>query len=190
MAKFFDYSRVSDVYSTRGAALPGQFTTDAGMTTFAAVAGEDLEPGQAVQITVENGVVIASNCTNADKLAGIVLLDVHAQVSRDSLKHEFINKFEKGSTVSVVRKGYVWIPIENATPTVVHDGSVYLRSVADAGKLVGGFATAADSSNNAVINGVKLTGNVGFPLSGKNNGTTSTAVTGRTAEVKVELGLL
>lgn len=185
----FNYTKVHDVYKNRGAALPGQITTDAGVITVAAIADEVLYPGQAVELFEENGVTKAKNATAAAKVMGIVLEDVHAQIGVNNLKHQFINEVKEGQEVTVMRKGYVWVPIENATPTIARDGSVYVRTVAGSGKVVGGLATAADGSNNAAVTGIKLTGQAGFPLSGQQNGTTATAITGRTAEVKVELGL-
>lgn len=185
----FNYTKIHDVYKQRGAALPGQITTDAGVITVAAIANEVLYPGQAVELYEDNGVTKAKNATTAAKFSGIVLEDIHAQVGVQNLKHQFINEVKAGQEVTVMRHGYVWVPIENATPTIARNGSVYIRTVAGSGKVVGGLATAADSSNNAALTGIKLTGQAGFPLTGEQNGTTATAITGRTAEVKVELGL-
>ena len=195
MAKFFNYTKPYEVFSKVGAALPGFQTTLAPQPiVFAAVAAEDLEAGQLVEVAKSNGVFKVSHCTAANKAAGIVLADVHAQVVRDGLANQQIYAFKAGQTVSVMREGYVWVPVQDATPTITRNAAIYVRIAADsdnAAAQVGGIESASVASETAQVTGIVWTGNYGFPESGNNNGSTvANGATGRTAEVKIELGLL
>lgn len=195
MSKFFSYTNVKEVFSKIGAALPGKQTTLAPQPiVFAAVAKEDLEAGAAVKVTKSNGVFFVEECDDADDFAGIVLADVHAQMVKTGNGVQQIYAFPAGSTVSVLRNGYVWVPVQDATPTIAHDGTVYIREAANATNTalpVGGLESALVSDETAALSGIAFTGNVGFPLQGTQNGTTvAGGLTGRTAEVKVELGLI
>lgn len=193
---FFNYnSSVKEVFSKVGAALPGKQTVLAPQPiVFAAVAAENLEAGQAVEVTKVNGVFKVSHCTAAAKFAGIVLADVHAQAIRTGNGVQHIAIFPAGSTVSVLREGYVWVPVQNATPTITRGNAAYVRIAADSNNAaleVGGLESASVTNQTAALTGCTFTGNYGFPLQGENNGSTvANGATGRTAEVKVELGLL
>ena len=195
MSKFFSYTNIKEVFSKVGAALPGHQTVLAPQPiVFAAIAKEDVEAGQAVKVSkTSDGAWQVEKCALAADFAGIVLADVHAQRGVGN-GQQFIYEFKKGSTVSVMRNGYVWVPVEDATPTIAHDGTVYIRIAANASNTaipVGGLESASVASETASLSGIKFTGNVGFPLTGEQNGTTvAGGLTGRTAEVKVELGLL
>ena len=195
MAKYFNYTKPYEVFSKVGAALPGFQTTLAPQPiTFAAVAAEELEAGQLVEVTKSNGVFKVSKCTAAAKAAGIVLADVHAQIVREGLGNQQIYAFAAGQTVTVMREGYVWVPVQDATPTITRGNAVYVRIAADSDNdaaLIGGIESAAVSDETAQVSAIVWTGNVGFPETGNNNGSTETyGATGRTAEVKVQLGLL
>lgn len=195
MAKFFNYTKPFEVFSKVGAALPGFQTTLAPQPiVFAAIADEDLEAGQLVEVAKSNGVFKVKHCTAAAKAAGIVLADVHAQIVREGLGNQQIFAFAKGQTVSVMREGYVWVPVQDATPTITRDAAIYVRIAADSGNdaaLIGGIESASVASETAQVTGIVWTGNYGFPETGQNNGSTETyGATGRTAEVKVQLGLL
>lgn len=195
MSQLFNYTKIKEVFSKVGAAVPGKQTTLAPQpVVFAAIAGEDLEAGQAVAITRTNGVYVATACDDADDFEGIILADVHAQEVRTDLANQQIYQFKAGTTISVLRNGYVWVPIQNATPTIARGGTVYIREAANATNTalpVGGLESALVSDETVALNGITFTGKVGFPLSGTQNGTTvASGLTGRTAEVKIELGLL
>ena len=93
-----------------------------------------------------------------------------------------------------MREGYVWVPVQDATPTITRDAAIYVRIAADSGNdaaLIGGIESASVASETAQVTSIVWTGNYGFPETGQNNGSTETyGATGRTAEVKVQLGLL
>lgn len=195
MSKLFNYTSPKEVFSKVGAALPGKQTLLAPQPiVFAGVAGEDLEAGQAVEVSKSNGVFVVTKCDAAADFAGIVLADVHAQHVKDSNGMQHIYAFPKGTTVSVLREGYVWVAVQNATPTITRGASAYVRIAANASNAslaVSGIESAAVEDETAALTGCKFTGNVGFPCVGENNGSTVlNGATGRTAEVKVELGLL
>lgn len=194
----FDYSKgVKDTLNFDGF-LPGQETK--GHPNFLAMSaivknGKTVEAGMAVKITratAGNLVVepIEADDT-ADKFAGIIERDEQSQKDYTLFGGpQFIYAFPAGMNVSLVRNGYVAVPVQNATPTISLNGTLYMRIKTGAGKVVGGIESAADTTNTVALTKCHFTGLSGYPTGSTNDGTTSTQITGRTAEILLELGAI
>lgn len=199
----FNYTAIKDSVNY-SAFLPGQKGAhyDPNTVIVAAIAEDTIEFGSVVDVHpdaddqgigcryVEPIVVGAT----IDKLTGIALADVKGQnilITRQA--HQFINAYAKGQSVSVMKKGFVWVPVQSSG-TVEAGGTVYVRvkaSTNNASLPIGGIETAADSTNTLAWTGAKFTGDNGFPLSGTNDGTTvAGGLTGKTAEIHLDLDLI
>ena len=99
----------------------------------------------------------------------------------------FIYKY-KNQSISVLRTGYVWVPVQD-NGTITAGGAVYVRTKADATNTalpIGGIETGADSGDCLAWTGATFTGQVGFPLSATTNGTSSSGLTARVAQIKLD----
>jgi hypothetical protein len=195
----FNYSGVKDTVNF-SAGLPGQRGRISPLdliVTAIVKSGKTLENGMACKITfnstskVYEAEPIAAN-DSVDVFDGFVIQDITAQKSDYTVGGpQFIYSYV-GVPVSVLRNGYVWIPVQNATPTITSGGAVYMRTVADAtitNLPIGGIESADDSTDTSILAKVLFTGQYGFPLQGTNNGTTvASGLTGRTALLMVNLG--
>lgn len=199
----FNYTAIKDSVNY-SAFLPGQKGShyDPNTVIVPAVAEDTIEFGSVVDVHLDaddQGIgcryakPIVSNAT-IDKLTGIALADVKGQnvlITRQA--HQFINAYAKGQAVSVMKKGFVWVPVQSSG-TINEGGAVYVRvkaSSTNASLPIGGIETAADSTNTIAWTGVKFTGESGFPLSGTNDGTTvAGGLTGKTAEIYLDLDLI
>ncbi len=65
-----------------------------------------------------------------------------------------------------------------------------MRIKTGTGKVVGGIESAADTTNTVALTKCHFTGLSGYPTGSTNDGTTSTQITGRTAEILLELGAI
>lgn len=188
----FNYSRIPDaVKKANGAYLPGHIAEVTPVDVkYAAIAGADLEDGQLVKKSYTNGVLTVSPLDASDAttaIFGVVVHDIRGQrVAGDGIIHTYV----AGQEVTVMRVGYIAVPVQDSG-TVTAGASVYFRNAVDSTNKhpVGGVETTAVS--NAVVQfvGATFTGQVGYPLSSTQNGTTATAITARTAVIKLDLGL-
>lgn len=204
MSKIFNYTKGYDVikFDTIGACLPGYASTLAPIfASFAGIVADDyVENGQLVKVvrdTAEkmNALTIEGIVANdaATAVAGVVMSDLKGQHFINDSGVQYIYQTAKGQTATVLRNGYIWVPVQNATPTIVKGGAVYMRNKASSTNTalpIGGIESAALSGENVALTNFEFTGLVGFPCTGQNNGTTTTGLTGRTAQVKVSLGNL
>lgn len=195
----FNYSGVKDTVNF-SAGLPGQRGRISPLdliVTAIVKSGKTLENGMACKITFNatSKVYEAEPIEASDNLNvfdGFVIQDVTAQKSDYSIGGpQFIYSYV-GVPVSILRNGYVWVPVQNASPTIASGGKVYMRTVAD-GTItnlpIGGIESADDSTDTGDLANVFFTGQAGFPLQGTNNGTTvAGGLTGRTALVMLNLG--
>lgn len=204
MSKIFNYTKGYDVikFDTIGACLPGYASTLAPIfASFAGIVADDyVENGQLVKVVRDNtgkmnaltikGIVANDTAT---AVAGVVMSDLKGQHFINDSGVQYIYQTAKGQTATVLRNGYIWVPVQNATPTIAKGGAVYMRNKASSTNTalpIGGIESAAVSSENVALTNFEFTGLVGFPCTGQNNGTTTTGLTGRTAQVKVSLGNL
>ena len=204
MSKIFNYTKGYDVikFDTIGACLPGYASTLAPIfASFAGIVSDDyVENGQLVKVVRDttgkmNALTIKGIVANdaATAVAGVVMSDLKGQHFINDSGVQYIYQTAKGQTATVLRNGYIWVPVQNATPTIAKGGAVYMRNKASATNTalpIGGIESAAASGENVALTNFEFTGLVGFPCTGQNNGTTTTGLTGRTAQVKVSLGNL
>lgn len=204
MSKIFNYTKGYDVikFDTIGACLPGYASTLAPIfASFAGIVADDyVENGQLVKVvrdTTEkmNALTIKGivETDAATAVAGVVMSDLKGQHFINDSGVQYIYQTAKGQTATVLRNGYIWVPVQNATSTIAKGGAVYMRNKASSTNTalpIGGIESAAASGENVALTNFEFTGLVGFPCTGQNNGTTTTGLTGRTAQVKVSLGNL
>lgn len=204
MSKIFNYTKGYDVikFDTIGACLPGYASTLAPIfASFAGIVADDyVENGQLVKVVRDttgkmNALTIKGIVANdaATAVAGVVMSDLKGQHFINDSGIQYVYQTAKGQTATVLRNGYIWVPVQNATPTIAKGGAVYMRNKASTTNTalpIGGIESSAVSSENVVLTNFEFTGLVGFPCTGQNNGTTTTGLTGRTAQVKVSLGNL
>ena len=204
MSKIFNYTKGYDVikFDTIGACLPGYASTLAPIfASFAGIVADDyVENGQLVKVVRDttgkmNALTIKGIVANdaATAVAGVVMSDLKGQHFINDSGVQYDYQTAKGQTATVLRNGYIWVPVQNATPTIAKGGAVYMRNKASTTNTalpIGGIESSAVSSENVALTNFEFTGLVGFPCTGQNNGTTTTGLTGRTAQVKVSLGNL
>ena len=204
MSKIFNYTKGYDVikFDTIGACLPGYASTLAPIfASFAGIVADDyVENGQLVKVVRDteekmNALTIEGIVANdtATVVAGVVMSDLKGQHFINDGGVQYIYQTAKGQTATVLRNGYIWVPVQNATPTIAKGGAVYMRNKASTTNTalpIGGIESASISGENVALTNFEFTGLVGFPCTGQNNGTTTTGLTGRTAQVKVSLGNL
>lgn len=204
MSKIFNYTKGYDVikFDTIGACLPGYASTLAPIfASFAGIVADDyVENGQLVKVVRDtsekmNALTIEGIVANdaATVVAGVVMSDLKGQHFINDSGVQYIYQTAKGQTATVLRNGYIWVPVQNATPTIAKGGAVYMRNKASTTNTalpIGGIESAAVSNETVALTNFEFTGLVGFPCTGQNNGTTTTGLTGRTAQVKVSLGNL
>lgn len=204
MSKIFNYTKGYDVikFDTIGACLPGYASTLAPIfASFAGIVADDyVENGQLVKVVRDteekmNALTIEGIVANdaATAVAGVVMSDLKGQHFINDSGVQYVYQTAKGQTATVLRNGYIWVPVQNATPTIAKGGAVYMRNKASTTNTalpIGGIESAAVSGENVALTNFEFTGLVGFPCTGQNNGTTTTGLTGRTAQVKVSLGNL
>lgn len=204
MSKIFNYTKGYDVikFDTIGACLPGYASTLAPIfASFAGIVADDyVENGQLVKVVRDtsekmNALTIEGIVANdtATAVAGVVMSDLKGQHFINDSGVQYIYQTAKGKTATVLRNGYIWVPVQNATPTIAKGGAVYMRNKASSTNTalpIGGIESASLSGENVALTNFEFTGLVGFPCTGQNNGTTTTGLTGRTAQVKVSLGNL
>ena len=204
MSKIFNYTKGYDVikFDTIGACLPGYASTLAPIfASFAGIVADDyVENGQLVKVVRDttgkmNALTIKGIVANdaATAVAGVVMSDLKGQHFINDSGVQYVYKTAKGQTATVLRNGYIWVPVQNATPTIAKGGAVYMRNKASTTNTalpIGGIESSAVSGENVALTNFEFTGLVGFPCTGQNNGTTTTGLTGRTAQVKVSLGNL
>lgn len=204
MSKIFNYTKGYDVikFDTIGACLPGYASTLAPIfASFAGIVADDyVENGQLVKVVRDttgkmNALTIKGIVANdaATAVAGVVMSDLKGQHFINDSGVQYVYQTAKGQTATVLRNGYIWVPVQNATPTIAKGGAVYMRNKASTTNTalpIGGIESASISGENVALTNFEFTGLVGFPCTGQNNGTTTTGLTGRTAQVKVSLGNL
>ena len=202
MSKLFKYSKVKDVVNFDGM-LPGQKsrTTPTDVQYAGLIRNVDLD-GEAIEY-VENGeLVVLHRGTDgsdgkltysgvfvdkatatefsANEAYGVVLADIKGQTERTPGPN-FIYKHLPNTTVTVMTKGYVFVPIQD-NGDIVAGASVYTDKK-------GGIGTASLGEGKVELTKAKFTGLYGYPLSSKQNGTQGTNLTGRTAEIVLDVDL-
>lgn len=191
MSRLFSYSKIKDTVNFDGM-LPGQKSRVSDIDVqFAGL----IKPSTNVEY-VENGEVVGLVRVQDEKInvmtvvdsksdlyatasKGVVLADVKGAFERLAGPN-YIYKHAKETTVTVMTQGYVWVPVQD-DGTILANTKVYVKD--------GGVYTS--SSDGAVeLPNAKFTGLNGYPLTSKQNGTSSGKLTGRTAEICLGVSLL
>ncbi len=202
MSKLFKYSKVKDVVNFDGM-LPGQKSRTTQLDVHYAGLIRDVDLDNEAIEYVENGELVVlhrgtdgsegkltysgvfvdkSTATefSGSETYGVVLADVKGQTERTPGPN-FIYKHLPNTTVSVMTKGYVFVPIQD-DGAIVAGGSVYTDKK-------GGIGTASLAGEKVELTKAKFTGLYGYPLSSKQNGTEGANLTGRTAEIVLDVDL-
>lgn len=201
MSTIFNYSRMKDTVNKSGM-LPGQKSRVTPVDVIRSKASSvtaDIYDGMLVKLVVDaNGVERVEPITSStDKVFGVVVQDLRG--SREAVTFgtpQYITKYIPGSTVSVMLKGYIYVPVHTAGAIIAGD-KVYMLTTTSGKAPVGAIVTEAGSTVTVdgqeteiaeEINAV-FTGNYGYPLSSTQDGSTSSALTAKTAEIAVDFDL-
>ena len=193
----FNYnSGLKMVFDRDGAYLPGQLAKigwKLAPTLNTLSTDPAIEFGQAVKRVVDaNGLPYATAIATgdtADKFYGIAVRDVRSQssVTYTANGTSFIHQYMSGSPISVVRSGYVSVPVQNGTPVI--GGKVYVRvtaSATNANLPIGGIETAADEGKCVEIPATFESGAY-FPMGGSTTTPSATVPTSQCATIFVHL---
>ena len=194
MSTIFNYSDLKDVVSKESSMLPGYKSRVSNVDVIIAKPSsvtKDLYDGMVVKLV--NGKVepLAAN-DKAEDVFGIIVSDTRAQRKGSSFGFgtaQFIEGYVRGTTVSVMQKGFIYVPVQDAIPTA--GKQVYIRNAADAtnNRPIGGIESAS-ATGNVALTGAYFTGNYGYPLTSKQLGTTSAGgLTALTAEIAIDFSL-
>lgn len=186
MSTIFNYSKMKDTVGK--GMLPGQKSRASNVDVIRSKASSltaDIYDGMLVKLVVDaNGVERVEPATTATDVFGVVVQDLRSQ--REAVKFgepQYISKYIPGSTVSVMVKGYIYVPV-HSTGVVTAGSPVQMLTTAKDKAPVGAVVTTGGTAINAVF-----TGNYGFPLSSKQDGSTASALTAKTAEIVVDFDL-
>lgn len=193
----FNYSSgLKDTFIRQGSYLPGQIAKTGwkqapALNTLATE--PNIEFGQAVKRAVnDNNLPYATAIESGDAATDLYGIAVRDVVSQSSVTYgangtSFIYSFANGQPVTILRKGWIAIPVQNGTPTV--GGTVYMRVTAsdtNANLPIGGFETAADDGKcvaiPATFESVAL-----FPMNGVSTAPTADVATSQTAVIYLDL---
>lgn len=193
----FNYtSGLKDTFIRTGSYMPGQIAKTGwkqapalnSLTTNPAI-----EFGQAVKRAVDGNnlpyaAAIQTGDTAAD-LYGIAVRDVvsQSQVSLGAFTNSYISTFTPGQAVTILRKGWIAVPVQNGTPTI--GGTVYMRVTASETNVnlpIGGFETAADDGKCVAIPAT-FEGVATFPMNGISTTPNETTATSQVAVIYIDL---
>lgn len=189
----FNYgSGLKDTFVRTGSYLPGEITKSGWKQAPSLNSAIAIEFGQAVKRDVSGAVPLAVNIAasdTADDLYGIAVRDVQSQsqVTYGAYTKSFISNYIPGQGITVIRKGWVCVPVQNGTPTI--GGTVYMRVTAsdsNANLPIGGFETSSDSGKCVAINAKFESGPI-FPMNGTSTAPTATLPTSQVAVIYLDL---
>lgn len=189
----FNYnSGLKDTFIRGGSYLPGQIAKAGWKQVLSLNTNEAIEFGQVVKRDVSGAVPFAVALEASDTAAdvyGIAVRDVQSQgqVNYGVFTKSFINSYNPGQPVSIMRKGFITVPVQNGTPTV--GGTVYVRVTASSGNTylpIGGIETAADEGKCVAIKATFESGAL-FPMNGVTTAPSSSVPTSATAVIYLDL---
>lgn len=189
----FNYaSGLKDTYIRTGSYLPGEITKTGWKQAPSLNSAIAIEFGQAVKRVVTGAVPIASPIETSDTAAdlyGIAVRDVQSQsqVTYGAYTKSFISNYIPGQGITVIRKGWVCVPVQNGTPTI--GGTVYMRVAANSGNAnlpIGGFETSNSSGECVAINATFESGPI-FPMNGTSTTPTASVPTSQVAVIYLNL---
>ena len=189
----FNYnSGLKDTFIRGGSYLPGQIAKTGWKQVTSLGTVDAIEFGTVVKRDVSGTVPVAKALAASDTAAdvyGIAVRDVQSQgqVSYGAYTKSFINTYIAGQPISVMRKGWIAVPVQNGNPTV--GGTVYVRVTASTNNTylpIGGIETAADDGKCVAIKATFESGAL-FPMNGITTAPSETTPTSKTAVIYLDL---
>lgn len=192
----FNYtSGLKDTFDRKGAYLPGQIAKSGwklapSLNTLST--GPRIEFGQVVKrATTEAGLPYATSFAGnetAKDIYGIAIRDVVSQSQADygAFQVAYIYNYFPGQPVSILREGYICVPVQNGTPTV--GGQVYVRVAAndDNPNLpIGGIETAEVEGETIAYPGATFESGAYFPMNGTSVTPTAEVATSQCATILI-----
>lgn len=187
MSKIFNYSSIKDTVAK--AMLPGQKSRVSNVDTIVAKPSSvtaEIEDGMLVKLVEGRVEPLAAGDTASD-VFGIVVQDLRAQRRGGSFTFggaQHITGYVPGTNVSVMLKGFIYVPVADTAEIEAGAPVNIVKTKAD-GKEVG----VVVSTGGEVLPNAVFTGNYGFPLSSKQDGTTASKLTAKTAEIAIDFTL-
>jgi len=189
-SKLFDYaSGHSQVFDQNGAYLPGRLpkTGYQVVETFQTDATKPVEYGEVVKISATDAkkvVPIEAGDAAADVYG--VVVRTYNQISNATYAsgvNQFVYQPAPGQAVSVMRKGWIAIPVQKGTPAVGTTLTVRIAlATPDTGLPIGGIeAGDAVALETVAVTGMRFVSGPGFPMKSVvvenvGNGTGQTAI--------------
>lgn len=189
----FNYnSGLKQVFNRDGSYLPGQKAKTGWKLVESLNSNQVIEFGQVVKRVIDEttNVPLATSIVEDDDYTsfyGVALRDVVSQSSSNfnSTNANYITNYYIGCPISVMREGYVSVPVQNGEPYV--GGQVYVRvapSIKNPNLPIGGIEALGDVGNVAWKN-VFFKSNGYFAMEGTNNYTTSENPTSQCATIQL-----
>lgn len=188
----FNYpSGLTENFNRSGAYMPGQITKS-GWKLAPSLNTRSQDPriefGQVVKRKVtDTGLPYASAIeTNdtADKIYGIAVRDVVSQSQADygAFQVQYIYTYFPGQPITVLKEGYICVPVQNGTPAV--GGKVYVRvaaNVANANLPIGGIEAVNTPNETVELTGATFESGPLFPMNGTSTTPTQDVATSQCA---------
>lgn len=194
----FNYtSGLSEVFNRTGSYLPGQLTKSGWKMapSLNTLSNQPrIEFGQVIKRAVNAaGLPYATSIAAGDTAAnvyGIAIRDVVSQSQADygAFQASQIYTYFPGQPISVLRKGYISVPVQNGTPTV--GGKVYIRiaaNEANANLPIGGIETAAVEDETVELPNAVFESGAYFPMNGTSVTPTADVATSQCATIFIDL---
>lgn len=190
----FNYnSGIKETFNRKGAYLPGQITKS-GWKMVDAInsrnSDDAIEFGTVLKRLIDNDTKIpyVTNIVEDDAYTtfyGIAVRDVISQHTTNlaSPNANFIKSYYKGETISVIREGYVCVPVQNGTP--IPGDQVYVRvkpSLDNPNLPIGGIEAIA-ALGTVAWKGVTFESGAYFPVKGTNTQPNQTTETSQCATI-------
>lgn len=193
----FNYtSGLTETFNRSGAYMPGQIVK-AGWKLAPSLNSLSTEPriefGQVVKRALTaGGLPYATSLAVSDTEAnvyGIAIRDVVSQSQADfgAFQAQYIYTYFPGQTVSVLREGYISVPVQNGTPTI--GGSVYIRNQTNSANQylpIGGIEATSVSGENFQWTKATFESGPYFPMNGTSVTPSQTVATSQCATIFIK----
>lgn len=193
----FNYNAgLKETFDRKGAFMPGQIAKT-GWKRVEAINTKSTDPriefGQVVKRKVENKVpyaVAIEASDTADKIYGIAVRDVvsQSQVTFGANTVSYIHDYAAGQGISVMREGYIAVPVQKGTPQI--GGKVYVRITASDSNTylpIGGIEAEADGVKTIELPNAEFVSDAYFPMNGTSVAPTENVATSQVATIFIRL---
>lgn len=194
----FNYtSGLSDVFNRTGSYMPGQIAKSGWKLapSLNTLSNEPrIEFGQVIKRAVTDaGLPYATSLVagdTADAVYGIAIRDVVSQSQADygAFQASQIFTYFPGQPISVMRKGYIAVPVQNGTPAV--GGKVYIRVAANAANAnlpIGGIEAAEVEGETVELPNAVFESGAYFPMNGTSVTPDESVATSQCATIYIDL---